>query len=141
MVEQTATATALGQAAGTASKHSAQNVHYKMKFNSATGKWEQEQIMTPLVPMVYPGIRTKEGKTKDIGTGLVSQPEIQPITKDTTTTTPEPHVTPLPTMTDGKPTTGLGGYQEVQEQYKQPIPPTTGGIRYEEIQTLSLIHI
>ena len=48
MVE-TATATALGQAAGTATRHSAQNVRYKMKFNSATGQWEQEQIMTPLV--------------------------------------------------------------------------------------------
>ena len=78
MAEETATATALGQAAGTASRHSAQNVHYKMKFNSATGKWEQEQVMTPLVKTVYPGIRTKEGKTKDITTGLVSEPTIQP---------------------------------------------------------------
>ena len=58
MADETATATALGQAAGTASKHSAQNVHFKMKFNSATGKWEQEQVMTPLVNSVYPGFRS-----------------------------------------------------------------------------------
>ena len=131
MVEQTATATALGQASGTASRHSAQNVRYKMKYNAATGKWEQEQIMTPLVQSVYPGIRTKEGKTKDISTGLVSEPIA---TLPVEPTTPEPEVTPLPTMTDGTPTTGLGTYREVQEQYKQPIPITTGGIKYEEGQ-------
>ena len=102
MVEQTATATALGQAAGTATRHSSQNVQYKMKYNASTGKWEQEQIMTPLVHTIYPGIRAKEGKTKDISTGLVSQPEIQPIA-----TTPEPEVTPLPQITHG--IGGIGG--------------------------------
>ena len=93
MVEQTATATALGQAAGTATRHSSQNVRYKMKFNTATGQWEQEQIMTPLVQSVYPGIRTKEGKTKDITTGAIVGGTT---TAATTTTTPavEPEVTP-----------------------------------------------
>ena len=134
MVE-TATATALGQAAGTATRHSAQNVRYKMKFNTATGQWEQEQIMTPLVHTIYPGIRTKEGKTKDVTTGaIVGEPTTTTTTAPTTTTTPEPEVTPTPTPTP-TPTTGLGGYQEVQQQYQQPTPDTTGGIRYEETQT------
>ena len=132
MANETATATALGQAAGTTSRHSAQNVHYKMKFNSSTGKWEQEEVMTPLVKTVYPGIRTKEGTTKDISTGLVSQPTIQPSTPDTTTPTPEPEVTPLPVMTDGDRTTGGGGYQDVKEQYQKPSGMTqVGGIKYE----------
>ena len=138
MAEETATATALGQAAGTASRHSAQNVHYKMKFNSATGKWEQEQVMTPLVKTVYPGIRTKEGKTKDITTGLVSEPKIfdnvifdniatQPITTDTTTPTPTP-----------TPTTGLGGYEGVKDQYQKPTGMAqVGGIQYEPEQVQS----
>ena len=135
MAEETATATALGQAAGTASKHSAQNVHFKMKFNSATGKWEQEQVMTPLVKTVYPGIRTKEGKTKDITTGLVSEPTIQPLTTDTTTPTPEPEVTPTPTPT---PTTGLGGYEGVKDQYQKPTGMAqVGGIKYEPEQVQS----
>ena len=128
------TGLALKEAAGTATRHSAQNVRYKMKFNTATGQWEQEQIMTPLVQTIYPGIRTKEGKTKDISTGLVSQPDLfQGLEPLGEITTPEPEVTPLPTMTDGTPTTGLGGYQEVQEQYKQPTvtKQETGGIRYE----------
>jgi hypothetical protein len=131
----TATTTALGQAAGTDTRHSAQNVRYKMKFNSSTGQWEQEQIMTPLVQTIYPGIRTKEGKTKDVTTGaIVGEPTT---TAATTTTTPavEPEVTPMGQMTDGTSTTGLGGYQQVQQQYQQPTPSTTGGIRYEETQT------
>ena len=133
MATSTATATALGQAAGTDTRHSAQNVRYKMKFNSSTGQWEQEQIMTPLVQTIYPGIRTKEGKTKDISTGLVSQPSlgVEPIGE---ITTPEPEVTPTPTVTAGA-GAGLGGYQEAQQQYQQPTPSTTGGIRYEETQT------
>ena len=135
MADETATATALGQAAGTASKHSAQNVHFKMKFNSATGKWEQEQVMTPLVKTVYPGIRTKEGKTKDITTGLVSEPTIQPLTTDITTPTPEPEVTPTPTPT---PTTGLGGYEGVKDQYQKPTGMAqVGGIKYEPEQVQS----
>jgi len=133
MATATATATALGQAAGTDTRHSAQNVRYKMKFNSSTGQWEQEQIMTPLVQTIYPGIRTKEGKTKDISTGLVSQPSlgVEPIGE---ITTPEPEVTPTPTVTAGA-GAGLGGYQEAQQQYQQPTSSTTGGIRYEETQT------
>ena len=137
MANETAVSTALGQAAGTATRHSSQNVQYKMKFNSSTGKWEQEQIMTPLVQTIYPGIRTKEGKTKDISTGLVSQPETQPVT--TQPTTPEPEVTPLPTMTSGTRTTGGGGYQDVRRQYQQPIGMTqVGGIKYEPGQISSV---
>ena len=135
MATATATATALGQAAGTDTRHSAQNVRYKMKFNSSTGQWEQEQIMTPLVQTIYPGIRTKEGKTKDVTTGaIVGEPTT---TAATTTTAPavEPEVTPMGQMTDGTSTTGLGGYQEAQRQYQQPTSSTTGGIRYEETQT------
>ena len=134
MVEKTATATALGQAAGTATRHSSQNVRYKMKFNTATGQWEQEQIMTPLVQSVYPGIRTKEGKTKDITTGAIVGGTT---TAATTTTTPaETTTTTTPAVTAGAGAgAGLGGYQETQEQYKQPTPSTTGGIRYEETQT------
>jgi len=134
MATATATATALGQAAGTDTRHSAQNVRYKMKFNSSTGQWEQEQIMTPLVQTIYPGIRTKEGKTKDVTTGaIVGEPTT---TAATTTTAPavEPEVTPTPTVTAGA-GAGLGGYQEAQQQYQQPTSSTTGGIRYEETQT------
>ena len=130
MVE-TATATALGQASGSATRAMSQNVRYKMTFNASTGQWVQEQIMTPLVKPIYPGIRTKEGKTKDVATGAIVAPPGQ-----ITTTTPvlEPEVsTPLPTMTDGT-TTGLGGYQQVQQQYQQPTPSTTGGVRYEPEQ-------
>ena len=123
----TATATALGQAAGSDNRAMSQNVRYKMKFNSATGKWEQEQIMTPLVKSIYPGIRTKEGKTKDISTGLVVPPDEGFITRPVEPS--EPEVTPTPT-----PTIGLGGYKEVQEQYKQPTTTTTGGVRYEPEQ-------
>ena len=132
MVEETATSVALGQAAGTASRHSAQNVHYKMKFNSSTGKWEQEEVMTPLVKTVYPGIRTKEGKTKDISTGLVSEPTLQPLSPEI-----GPIVNPLPgppieSDPIRPPNVGGGGYQDVKEQYQQPTGMTqVGGIKYE----------
>ena len=134
MVEQTATATALGQAAGTATRHSSQNVQYKMKYNASTGKWEQEQIMTPLVHTIYPGIRTKEGKTKDISTGLVSQPEIQPIA-----TTPEPEVTPLPQITHGIGGIGGGGrgvdaFQRQKDEYVVTGRKEIGGVKYESNQ-------
>ncbi len=139
MANETATATALGQAAGTASRHSAQNVHYKMKFNSATGKWEQEEVMTPLVKTVYPGIRTKEGTTKDISTGLVSQPVDEgSITQPGfPSPEPEPEVTPTPTPTP-TPTVGLGGYEGVKEQYQKPTGITqVGGVKYEPEQVAS----
>ena len=139
MANETATATALGQAAGTASRHSAQNVHYKMKFNSSTGKWEQEEVMTPLVKTVYPGIRTKEGTTKDISTGLVSQPVDEgSITQPGfPSPEPEPEVTPTPTPTP-TPTVGLGGYEGVKEQYQKPTGITqVGGVKYEPEQVAS----
>ena len=54
------------------------NVRYTMKFNSATGQWEQEEILTPLVKTTYPGIRTPDGGVKDISKGLAGAPVVEP---------------------------------------------------------------
>jgi len=93
-----------------------QNVHYKMKYNATTKQWEQEEIMTPLVPMVYPGIRTKDGKTKDISGGLADAPIVKPVDNPFDNSLgpiqpdkPETEVT--------APSTGIGGYQQAQQNY------------------------
>jgi hypothetical protein len=66
------------------------NVRYTMKFNSATGQWEQEEILTPLVKTTYPGIRTPDGGVKDISKGLAGAPYVE----ETEITQPVEPVTP-----------------------------------------------
>ena len=116
-----------------------QNVHYKMKYNATTKQWEQEEIMTPLVPMVYPGIRTKDGKTKDISGGLKDAPVVTPIDTPEITRPVEPTVPETPVVA---PSTGIGGYQQAQQNYSgqgevQGIQKSAG-ISYEPDQMNSV---
>jgi len=134
--ENSVTGLALKEATST-TNYNKQNVHYKMKYNATTKQWEQEEIMTPLVPTIYPGIKTKEGKVKDISQGLkdaplVDKPEIGPITQPVEPDKPE--ITPVTA-----PSTGIGGYQQVEKDYSsQPSGMTTsGGIQYEPSQVSS----
>jgi hypothetical protein len=109
------------------------NVRYAMKFNSATGQWEQEEILTPLVKTTYPGIRTPDGKVKDISQGLagapvVDKPELGPIDPVEPVTPEEPEVvTPIMKQPD----TQRDSFEEAQKAYGV----TSGGIRYEPQQT------
>ena len=110
-----------------------QNVRYTMKFNSATGQWEQNEILTPLVKTTYPGIRTPDGGVKDISKGLAGAPyveetEIAPIAPMPVIegTEPEP-VTPIMKQPD----TQRDSFEEAQKAYGV----TSGGIRYEPQQT------
>ena len=48
--EDSVTGLALEKASST-TNYNKQNVHYKMKYNATTKQWEQEEIMTPLVPI------------------------------------------------------------------------------------------
>ena len=112
-----------------------QNVRYTMKFNSATGQWEQEEILTPLVKTTYPGIRTPDGGVKDISKGLagapvVDKPEIAPIAPMPVIEGEEPEVvTPIMKQPD----TQRDSFEEAQKNYGI----TSGGIRYEPQQTPS----
>ena len=117
-------------------KASEQKVRYTMKFNSATGQWEQEEILTPLVKTTYPGIRTKDGGVKDISQGLagapvVDKPELGPIepSDPITPEKPEEVVTPIVKQPD----TQKDAFEEAQKNYGV----TSGGIRYEPQQTPS----
>lgn len=135
--EDTVTGLALEKASST-TNYNKQNVHYKMKYNATTKQWEQEEIMTPLVPMVYPGIKTKDGKVKDISQGLKDAPVVKPITTpDIDITQPGFPSTPETPVT--APSTGIGGYQQVTQDYSsQPSGMTTsGGIQYEPSQVSS----
>ena len=109
------------------------NVRYTMKFNSATGQWEQEEILTPLVKTTYPGIRTPDGGVKDISKGLagapvVDKPELKPIDPMPVIEGEEPEVvTPIMKQPD----TQRDSFEEAQKNYGI----TSGGIRYEPQQT------
>ena len=109
-----------------------QNVRYTMKFNSATGQWEQEEILTPLVKTTYPGIRTPDGGVKDISKGLAGAPVVQPpseITQPVEPVTPEEPEVVTPIMK--QPDTQRDSFEEAQKAYGV----TSGGIRYEPQQT------
>ena len=135
--EDTVTGLALKEASST-TNYNKQNVHYKMKYNATTKQWEQEEIMTPLVPMVYPGIKTKDGKVKDISGGLKDSSVV-------TKPSDDPFDNKLPVLPDTPetpvtaPSTGIGGYQQVTQDYSsQPSGMTTsGGIQYEPSQVSS----
>ena len=135
--EDTVTGLALKEASST-TNYNKQNVHYKMKYNATTKQWEQEEIMTPLVPMVYPGIKTKDGKVKNISGGLKDAPVV-------TKPSDDPFDNKLPVLPDTPetpvtaPSTGIGGYQQVTQDYSsQPSGMTTsGGIQYEPSQVSS----
>ena len=108
------------------------NVRYTMKFNSATGQWEQEEILTPLVKTTYPGIRTPDGKVKDISQGLAGAPYVEETTieqpaEPVTPEKPEEVVTPIMKQPD----TQRDSFEEAQKAYGV----TSGGIRYEPQQT------
>ena len=108
------------------------NVRYTMKFNSATGQWEQEEILTPLVKTTYPGIRTPDGKVKDISQGLAGAPYVEETTieqpaEPVTPEKPEEVVTPILKQPD----TQRDSFEEAQKAYGV----TSGGIRYEPQQT------
>ena len=108
------------------------NVRYTMKFNSATGQWEQEEILTPLVKTTYPGIRTPDGGVKDISKGLAGAPVVEPpseITQPVEPVTPEEPEVVTPIMK--QPDTQRDSFEEAQKNYGI----TSGGIRYEPQQT------
>ena len=134
--KDTVTGLALKEASST-TNYNKQNVHYKMKYNATTKQWEQEEIMTPLVPMVYPGIKTKDGKVKDISGGLKDAPVVKPIDKPEIGLPVEPDKPEIAPIT--APSTGIGGYQQVAQDYSnQPSGMTTsGGIQYEPSQVSS----
>ena len=137
--EDTVTGLALKEASST-TNYNKQNVHYKMKYNATTKQWEQEEIMTPLVPMVYPGIKTKDGKVKDISGGLKDAPVVKPITTpDIDIAQPGFPSTPETPIT--APSTGIGGYQQAQQDYSSQVSgsgmTTSGGIQYEPSQVSS----
>ena len=109
-----------------------QNVRYTMKFNSATGQWEQNEILTPLVKTTYPGIRTPDGGVKDISKGLAGAPYVEEteITQPGFPSTPEePEEVVTPIMK--QPDTQRDSFEEAQKAYGV----TSGGIRYEPQQT------
>jgi hypothetical protein len=110
-----------------------QNVHYKMKYNATTKQWEQEEIMTPLVPMVYPGIKTKDGKVKDISGGLKGAPVVKPID---TLEIPQPVEPTVPETPVTAPSTGIGGYQQAQQDYSSQVQgiQKSAGVQYEPDQ-------
>jgi len=107
------------------------NVRYTMKFNSATGQWEQEEILTPLVKTTYPGIRTPDGGVKDISKGLAGAPYVEEteITQPVEPVTPEEPEVVTPIMK--QPDTQRDSFEEAQKAYGV----TSGGIRYEPQQT------
>ena len=108
------------------------NVRYTMKFNSATGQWEQEEILTPLVKTTYPGIRTPDGGVKDISKGLAGAPVVEPpseIIQPADPVTPEEPEVVTPIMK--QPDTQRDSFEEAQKAYGV----TSGGIRYEPQQT------
>ena len=135
--EDSVTGLALEKASST-TNYNKQNVHYKMKYNATTKQWEQEEIMTPLVPMVYPGIKTKEGKVKDISSGLKDAPVVKPVDDPFDNSLPvlpdKPEIGPITA-----PSTGIGGYQQVEKNYssKPSGMTTSGGIQYEPSQVSS----
>ena len=135
----TVTGLALEKASST-TNYNKQNVHYKMKYNATTKQWEQEEIMTPLVPMIYPGIKTKDGKVKDISGGLKDK-----IENDTFNNKPEiglPVEPAVPETPVTAPSTGIGGYKRAEAEYsrneqtqRQVIGLTkSAGIQYEPEQ-------
>ena len=130
--EESVTGLALQEATNT-TNYNKQNVHYKMKYNATTKQWEQEEIMTPLVPMIYPGIRTKDGKTKDISGGLKDAPVVKPpeITQPGFPSEPDKPETPVTA-----PSTGIGGYQQAQQDYSGQVQgiQKSAGVQYEPNQ-------
>jgi hypothetical protein len=115
--EGTVTGLALKEATNK-TNYNKQNVSYKMKYNATTKQWEQEQIMTPLVAMTYPGIRTKDGGTKNISGGLKDAPVVKPIDDPFHNTLQNPKLPDTPETPITAPSTGIGGYQQTRQNYQ-----------------------